>query len=261
MESNFLEIENIIKYKFNDKDILKNSLNHYSDNIIKIPKDAYLEFLGDNHINNYISKLLYNYRIYENNELYNEYLELLKKYDFYDKDINYDNNIYKKLSTKQIGLYYNYLRSNDFLGNIGIKLNIDKYVMYNNKYPTNKIKIAANALESITGSILIDGSYKKMYIFLNNFLFDIIIEYINNNYDSLKIKKDNKTILQEIISKRTNKYPTFKNIKIDDNLWKTEIYLNNRLLSSHIENTTKKICEQECSKILIDDINNMKIII
>lgn len=260
MENNIIEIEEIIGYKFNDKELISNALNHYTDNITKTSKDAYMEFLGDNHINNYISKLLYNYRIYENNKLYNEYFTFLKKYDFYDKDVNYDNNKYKKLSIKQIGSYYNYLRSNDFLGNIGIELNIDKYVIYNNKYPTNKIKIASNAIESITASIILDSSYKNMYTFLNNILFDNIVKYIDNNFNSLNIKKDNKTNLQEIISKKKNDYPTYKNFKVEDN-WCTEIYLGNRLLLSHNENTTKKKCEQNCSKILIDDINNKNIII
>lgn len=258
MNDNINNIEEIIEYKFNNKELITNALNHYSDNIIKIPKDAYLEFLGDNYINNYVSKLLYNYRIYEDIKLRVEYYELLLKYDFYDKEVNHDNNKYKKLSINQIGNYYNYLRSNEFLGNIGIKLNINKYVIYNDKYPTNKIKIAANAIETITSSILLDSSYKEMYIFLNNKIFNNIVSYIENNCRSLNIEKDSKTKLQEILSKITKKYPIYKNIKNDNNTWTTEIYIDNKLLDT-FSNPIKKECEQKCAQNIINKINNEEI--
>lgn len=257
MISNIMEIEKIIEYTFNNKELLNNALNHYSDNIIKTSKDAYLEFLGDSYINNYISKLLYNYRIYEDIKMYDEYYEFLKKYDFYDKEVIYDNSKYKKLSIKQIGSYYNYLRSNNFLGDIGFKLNINKYVIYNDKYPTNEIKIAANAIETITSSILLDSSYKNMYIFLNNIIFNDIVKYIENNCNSLNTKKDNKTILQEILSKRTKKYPIYKTIK-NNSTWTTEIYLDNKLLDK-FSDPIKKECEQKCAENIVNKINNDEI--
>ena len=253
------EVENIIEYKFNDKELLKKALDHYSDNTIKVSKDAFLEFLGDNFVNNYISKLLFNYRIYDKKDVdkYNEYLKNLKNCTFYDKKINENNTMYSKLSIKQIGSYYNYFRSNEFLGNIGINIKIDRYISYNNKYSINKIKIAANAIETITSAILLDSSNESMHSFLNNILFDSIIEYIENNYNRLDIKKDYKTILQEIISKKVKKYPIYKTIQ-DENIWKTEIYLGDKLLWSYTD-LTKKSCEQNCSKFLIVEINNNNI--
>ena len=171
--------EKIIGYKFKNSLLLSQSLTHPSffKDLSPIDKNnnqfERLEFLGDR-----VLGLIIAFLIFKNNKSLNEG-DLSKK--------------------------YSYLVQKNFLHKISLKLNIDKFLLYNfNKNNTKMlISIQSDAVESLIGAIFIDGGYEPSYKFVKKFWFP----YLN-----IKISKahDPKTTLQEISQQKIKKLPEYK---------------------------------------------------
>ena len=171
--------EKIIGYKFKNSLLLSQSLTHPSffKDLSPIDKNnnqfERLEFLGDR-----VLGLIIAFLIFKNNKNLNEG-DLSKK--------------------------YSYLVQKNFLHKISLKLNIDKFLLYNfNKNNTKMlISIQSDAVESLIGAIFIDGGYEPSYKFIKKFWFP----YLN-----IKISKahDPKTTLQEISQQKIKKLPEYK---------------------------------------------------
>ena len=171
--------EKIIGYKFKNSLLLSQSLTHPSffKDLSPIDKNnnqfERLEFLGDR-----VLGLIIAFLIFKNNKSLNEG-DLSKK--------------------------YSYLVQKNFLHKISLKLNIDKFLLYNfNKNNTKMlISIQSDAVESLIGAIFIDGGYEPSYKFIKKFWFP----YLN-----IKISKahDPKTTLQEISQQKIKKLPEYK---------------------------------------------------
>ena len=171
--------EKIIGYKFKNSLLLSQSLTHPSffKDLSPIDKNnnqfERLEFLGDR-----VLGLIIAFLIFKNNKSLNEG-DLSKK--------------------------YSYLVQKNFLHKISLKLNIDKFLLYNFNKNNKKmlISIQSDAVESLIGAIFIDGGYEPSYKFIKKFWFP----YLN-----IKISKahDPKTTLQEISQQKIKKLPEYK---------------------------------------------------
>ena len=132
------DLENIIKYKFNSKDLLKKSLTHKSfDEKINNEK---LEFLGDRVLGLIISK------------------NLLSKYPNENEGIidkKYANLVNKKKCAE-----------------IASEIDLKKYMLLGTNYKKRDQKhekISGDCLEALIGAIFIDGSLKNAERFILNY--------------------------------------------------------------------------------------------
>ena len=171
-----------INYKFKDPSILKQSLTHPSYFIdrknIKNHSNQFerFEFLGDRVLGLIIAFLLFD-KFQDSNEG-----DLSKK--------------------------YSYLVQKNFLYKISLDLSIDEILLYNYKYNNKKMikSILSDSVESLIGSIYIDGGYRSSFNFIKKFW----MPHLN-----IKISKaqDPKTTLQEISQQKLKKLPEYKLIK------------------------------------------------
>ena len=177
------DIELIIEYSFKNKENLRNSLIHPSSYIDKKNKPMNhlyeferLEFLGDKILGLCIASLIF--------------------YKF--NDFN-EGSLTKKLS---------YLVQRDFLYKISLDLKLDNFLRYSHKRKNNKMNksILADSVESLIGSIFVDGGYNSAFKFIKKFWSP----YLNLQESN---EQDPKTKLQEISQKKFKKLPEYKLIK------------------------------------------------
>ena len=177
------DIELIIKYSFKNKENLRNSLIHpssHKDKKNKPNNNLYeferLEFLGDKILGLSIASLIF--------------------YKF--KDYN-EGALTKKLS---------YLVQRDFLYKISLELKLDKFLRYSRKSENNRMNksILADSVESLIGSIFVDGGYNSAFKFIKKFW----TPYLNLQESN---EQDPKTKLQEISQQKFKKLPEYKLVK------------------------------------------------
>ena len=174
--------EKLIEYKFNNKNLLKQSLTHPSFYINnksdekKLNQFERLEFLGDRVLGVIISSMLFNK--------------------------------FKNLNEGDLSKKFSYLVQKKFLYKISSDLLLDKIVLYDFKKNNNKmvISILSDSVESIIGSIFVDGGYNSSYNFIKKFW---------SPYLDIQVSKiqDPKTLLQEISQQLSKKLPEYKLIK------------------------------------------------
>tara|TARA_B100001123_G_C15100257_1_gene943283 strand:- start:161 stop:865 length:705 start_codon:yes stop_codon:yes gene_type:complete len=179
------EIQEIIQYKFNDNENLKNSLIHPS--ILKKRKkklsDNYiyeferLEFLGDRVLGLSIALLIF------------------KKFPDYN-----EGNLSKKFS---------FLVQKDFLYKIASKINLENFLDFSTKEKNNKRlnkSIIADSFESLIGAIYIDGGYNKSFSFIKRLWSPYLNKLISDELDP-------KSKLQELTQKKYHQLPEYKLIQ------------------------------------------------
>ena len=158
-------LERIIDYSFNNKELLKTATTHSS--ISKYNNYEKLEFLGDSIINFYTSDWLYT---------------------------NFKNDSEDILSVKRAQLV-----NKKFLASISKELQLFKYLNIIKNIKISK-RIHCDIFESLVGAIYQDSSYKNVSIFLNNTIikhkktFDKYNDYkgpIINLFNQGKIKQLN----------------------------------------------------------------------
>ena len=178
-----IDIELIIEYSFKNKKNLRNSLIHpstYKNKKNKVVNHSYeferLEFLGDKILGLTIASLIFH-----------------KFNDFNEGALT------KKLS---------YLVQRDFLYKIALELKLDNFLSYSRKKDNNRMNksILADSVESLIGSIFVDGGYKSAFKFIKKFW----LPYLNIQESN---EQDPKTKLQEISQQKFKKLPEYKLIK------------------------------------------------
>ena len=183
IENNTIKLfEKNINYKFKDKEILRQSLTHPSFflknnlNIKKLNQFERLEFLGDRVLGLVISSILFNR--------------------------------FNKLDEGDLSKKFSYLVQKKFLYKISLDLSLDKIILYDSKKNNNKmlVSILSDSVESIIGSIFLDGGYKSSYDFIKKFWTPYLDVQISNILDP-------KTLLQEISQQKSKKLPEYKLIK------------------------------------------------
>ncbi len=173
------EIQEIIKYKFKNKQNLKNSLSHPSINKkIKVKKNIVneferLEFLGDRVLGIVVASLLFNE--------------------------------FKNLNEGDLTKKFSFLVQKDFLYKISIELNLEKYLNYRKQSMNININksIFSDSLEAIIGAIYVDGGFANA----SKIISRIWTPYLNTIESN---QADSKTKLQEISQKKYKKLPIYK---------------------------------------------------
>ena len=171
-----------INYSFNDTSLLSQALTHPS--YYKIIKDhdlnsrqfERLEFLGDRVLGLIISSLLFKN--------------------------------YEELNEGDLSKKYSYFVQKNFLYKISIELSIDEILLYNFKKNNNKMlaSIYSDTVESLIGSIYLDGNFNAAYEFVKKFWMPHLDIEVSKTMDS-------KTQLQELSQQKSKKLPEYKLIK------------------------------------------------
>lgn len=215
----FKELEDIIKYKFNSKNILKKCLTHKSYD--ESTNNEKLEFLGDRVLGLVISK------------------NLLFKYPNEKEGI-----IDKKFSN---------LVNKTTCSKIAKKLDLKKYLILGDSYKDNgkaDLKILSDALEALIGAIFLDQGIITSEKFIINYWKDFIKK---SNYTEI----DSKTKLQEYSLKKFKKLPKYKLFKQSgpkhNPIFKVEVQIPNSNKFVAIGNS-KKNAEQKAAKKLLTEL-------
>ena len=170
---NLSELEKSIKYTFNNKNLLHLAMTHTNVSR-KYKNNERLEFLGDRVLALVIAKILYH---------------------SYDKDSEGD--LAHRLS---------FLVSKDSLYNVAKSINLDDYIISNEKKLNSSI--LSDACEALIGSVYLDGGIEKS----ENLIYSLWGELI------ISVKKPPKHVksqLQEWALGRQLKEPKYNIIKKD----------------------------------------------
>ncbi len=219
MMNKIRNLEEIIKYKFNSKDILKRSLTHKSYDA-KINNEK-LEFLGDRVLGLVISK---NLLIKYPNE----------KEGIIDK--KYANLVNKKKCAE-----------------IAQEIDLKKFMLLGSNYKKNDQKhekISGDCLEALIGGIFVDGSLKNAEKFILNYWKTSLKE------SDLTII-DSKTKLQEYSLKKYKKLPTYTLLKTFGPHHKPIFKVTANTPNSKkvtATGTSKKDAQQNAAKILLKEL-------
>ena len=221
----FTKVEDLIGYQFKNKLFLKEALTHKSND--ENFNNERLEFLGDSVISLVVSE------------------ELLLKGTNLDEGF--------------LSIYRSKIVSRSNLSDIGVKLNLDKYLLAssalkNNQNLTNSV--IGNTFEAVLGAVFLDAGYKKAK--------EIILSLLKIDFFSLAEdeQKDPKTRLQEFLQSSKQDLPEYLTVeKKSDagNKFVSKVFIPNLSLDESGEGKTKKIAEQRAAeKILIKIISNGK---
>ena len=213
------ELESIIKYSFNNKDLLLLSLTHASyaneNNIKKNNTNQRLEFLGDAVLELISSDFLYS--------LYSEYNE-------------------GELTKTRAKLV-----CEENLAEIARALNLYKYLLIgkgeNRNNLMNNNSTMCDTVESLIGAIYKDGGLSNAKKFIN--------EFILTDENLHKSNNDFKSLLQEIANKNnvSLKYETVNESGPDhDKRFEVVVYYDEKIIGSGI-GKSKKEAEQIAAKI------------
>ena len=171
--------EKKIGHKYKDIKLLIDSLTHpsyfkiHSDNEKISNQFERLEFLGDRVLGLSVASLLF------------------------------DN--YKNLEEGDLSKKHSYLVQKNFLHKISLDLSMDKVAVYNFKKNNKKmiISILSDSVESLIGSIYMDGGYKPSFNFIKKFWSPYLDIDVSETLDP-------KTTLQEFSQQKSKKLPEYK---------------------------------------------------
>ncbi len=219
MINKFRDLEDIINYKFNSKNLVKRSLTHksFDENL----NNEKLEFLGDRVLGLIISK-----------NLLSKYPE--EKEGIIDK--KYANLVNKKKCAE-----------------IANSINLKKYMLLGTNYKKNdqkNEKISGDCLEALIGAIFIDSSLKNAEKF--------ILKYWESSLKESDLTIiDSKTKLQEYSLKKYKKLPTYTLLKTSGPHHKPVFKVTAKTPDSKkvtAIGSSKKEAQQNAAKKLIEEL-------
>ena len=138
----------------------------------------------------------------------------------------------------------------DFLYKIALELKLDNFLIYSRKRGnniTNK-SILADAVESLIGSIFVDGGYDSTLKFIKKFWSP----YLNLRESN---QQDPKTKLQEISQKKFKKLPEYKLVKKMGPSHSPVFRVSLKALKMKLvkaSGNSKKEAQKEAAKIILD---------
>ena len=219
MINKFRDLEDIINYKFNSKDLVKRSLTHksFDENL----NNEKLEFLGDRVLGLIISK-----------NLLSKYPE--EKEGIIDK--KYANLVNKKKCAE-----------------IANSINLKKYMLLGTNYKKNdqkNEKISGDCLEALIGAIYLDSSLKNAEKF--------ILKYWESSLKKSDLTIiDSKTKLQEYSLKKYKKLPIYTLLKTSGPHHKPVFKVTAKTPDSKkvtAIGSSKKEAQQNAAKKLIEEL-------
>ena len=179
-KANLKMFEEIIKYNFNDKNLLTKSLTHTSASTEKVSSMERLEFLGDRILGLVISE------------------ELFLKYP--------------GLKEGELSKKYSFLVQRSTCAKVAENISLNKFIFLGKSELKNsqiKSSILSNIMEALIGSIFLDSDYSSTRKIVLNLWKEMIssVEKANNLSNS-------KSDLQEKILSMNKKLPEYKLISI-----------------------------------------------
>ncbi|MEG1141894.1 MAG: ribonuclease III [Clostridia bacterium] len=230
INENLNELENKIKYNFNDIKLLRLAMTHksyayeFNKNDITIYNER-IEYLGDAILEHSISIMLYNIVPYMN-----EGIMTKKRAEI--------------VCEKSLASAFN-------------RLNGSKYILVGkceNK-KTDKPAIIADAFESLIGAIYIDSNFDTVNKIILDLLDKEIDDVLNGNTDII----DYKTLLQEALQKNGNvyiEYITEKEIGPDhDKTFYVAVKFDNKIIGKGIGKSIKQ-AEQKAAEVAYEIYKN-----
>jgi len=217
---NYKKIENILSYKFKDKELLKRALTHRSYRVqdINIKTNERLEFLGDAVLEIIISKYLFiKYPAQQEGRLTKVRSALVRTETLAQV-------------IKDIGLYKHILMSKSEQISGGM----------------DKPYILANIYEAIVGGIYLDGGYHQS----KKFIFKTIIPKVENIVKHEKYR-DPKSHLQEVTQAKFHELPRYRLIRTKgpdhDREFTVEVTIKNKKYAKGTGNS-KQAAEEKAAK-------------
>ena len=218
MPINYLKLQNSIKVKFKNINLLKKSLTHKSyDPVNNYEK---LEFLGDRVLGLAISKKLI--------DLYPDEKE--------------------GILDKKLASLVNKNRCLEVAKNIGL----EKFILIGNKSNKSKIenKILSDCIEALIGAIYYDKGFEAS----EKFILNMWKSFINSSDVSIV---DSKTKLQEYSLKKFKSLPIYKLVSSSGPKHKPKFIISVKLKNTKLfegSGNSKKKAEQSAAKILLDSL-------
>lgn len=221
------DCQKAVSYNFKNEEYLLEAITHRTfanENKFdkeKIKYNQRLEFLGDSVLSLIISDYLF------------------KEYP------NYKEGLLSKIKSSLV--------SSQTLSQLSKDLNLGDFILLGvgeeasgGRYKENMLE---DLFEAIVGAIYLDSDIGKAR--------DFIIKAYKDKLDDLNISnsyKDYKTIFQEIIQKKYKINPVYKTKEIENNKFKSEVYVNDKSYAVGF-GKTKKESEMETAKNGLDYIN------
>lgn len=221
------DCQKAVSYNFKNEEYLLEAITHRTfanENKFdkeKIKYNQRLEFLGDSVLSLIISDYLF------------------KEYP------NYKEGLLSKIKSSLV--------SSQTLSQLSKDLNLGDFILLGvgeeasgGRYKENMLE---DLFEAIVGAIYLDSDIGKAR--------DFIIKAYKDKLDDLNISnsyKDYKTIFQEIIQKKYKINPVYRTKEIENNKFKSEVYVNDKSYAVGF-GKTKKESEMETAKNGLDYIN------
>ena len=220
--SDFCNIEKLIDYNFNNKDLLKTAMTHQSY-ANEVGGESYerLEFLGDA-----IIELIVSSHIYDN--------------------YNFEVGVLTKLRSSLV--------STDYLYEVSKELGLDKIALKSRSLSQLGKKNIADLFESMIGAIYIDGGLDTA----KNIVYRFVIKSAENIKFVLKNSIDYKTILQEYMHSVPKKYEYrfISSSGLDHEKKHTiGLWVEDEKITEATA-TSKQIAEEKCAEFYIKNYTN-----
>lgn len=221
------ECQKAISYNFKNKEYLLEAITHRTfanenkSDIEKIKYNQRLEFLGDSVLSLIISDYLF------------------RKYP------NYNEGLLTKIKSSLV--------SNQTLCELSKKLELGDFILLGHGEEASGGRQRENMLEdlfeAVVGAIYLDSNIDRVKEF--------IIKTYKDKLNNLNIEdsyKDYKTIFQEIIQKKYKINPKYQTMEIENNRFKSEVFVNNKSYAIGF-GKSKKESEMETAKNGLNHIN------
>lgn len=218
------QLEKIINYNFNDKNLLELALTHRS---FQGKNNERLEFLGDSILNFIVAELLF------------------RKFDL--------------SSEGDLSRLRSQLVKSATLSEIGIALNLGDYLILGEgelkSSGWRRPSILADSVEAIIGAVFIDGGISAANDLII-FWFKDRINYINPD----NIQKDSKSVLQELLQSKKLPVPDYNVVSIEGEAhcqhFKVSCSVEKLGISIEGEGSSRKIAEQSAADEVIKKLKN-----
>ena len=225
VKKNIHNLEKILNYNFNDNNLLELALTHRS---FQGKNKERLEFLGDSILNFIIADLLF------------------KKFNL--------------LPEGDLSRLRSQLVKSATLSEIGILLNLGDYLILGEgelkSSGWRRPSILADSVEAIIGAVFIDGGIAASQ--------KLITEWFKDRIDSINpndIKKDSKSILQELLQARKIPLPDYEVVSIEGEAhcqyFKVNCVIPKLEISIEGEGSSRKIAEQGAAEEMLKKLKKI----
>ena len=213
------QLQQILRYRFNNKTLLDKALTHGSVNSDVAANYERLEFLGDRVLGEAVAHLLYN--IFPNDpegSLSQRFVRLVRK---------------------------------ETVAEVALSLKLDSFMKVANDELRSNVNVLCDVCEAVIGAIYIDGGSKASIEFVNNHWRELIDK-------NVEPPKDAKSKLQEVAHVKGFGMPQYKVIGREGNehepIFEVEVSLGaGKTVSAKGKN--KKMAEMAAAKAMLENIN------